>query len=70
MLTAEESFTKNGRYRTRQNAPLPLPRRPMIELESRTELRFKTDAGYEVLPLYRIQDQRYSIYWQTPLKAL
>jgi DUF1680 family protein len=36
-------------------APSPLPR---------------ADAGCEVLPLYRIQDQRYSVYWQTPLEAL
>lgn len=42
---------------------------PWVELESRADLRFKA-AGpegrrYTLMPLYRIVDQRYSVYWQT-----
>jgi hypothetical protein len=42
---------------------------PWVELESRADLRFKAAAPdtrrrYTVIPLYRILDQRYSVYWQ------
>jgi uncharacterized protein len=41
---------------------------PWVELESRADLRFKAVAldarRYTVMPLYRILDQRYSVYWQ------
>ena len=39
-----------------------------IEVESKTDLRFKAagaSAKYELMPMYRIADQRYSVYWQT-----
>jgi uncharacterized protein len=39
-----------------------------VELQSKQDLRFRAAAAgteYEVLPLYRIGEQRYSIYWQT-----
>jgi len=58
--------------------PEPLPKAPpaqsgvnqesWVELESKGELRFKAagaDTRYELLPLYQIQEQRYSVYWQT-----
>ncbi len=38
-----------------------------VELSSGTELRFKAagaDRPYELMPLYGIGAQRYSIYWQ------
>lgn len=40
-----------------------------VQVESKSEMRFSV-AGegkkYEVMPMYRIRDQRYSVYWQTP----
>jgi hypothetical protein len=39
-----------------------------VETESKSELRFKAAAEgskYEVMPMYQIRDQRYSVYWQT-----
>jgi uncharacterized protein len=39
-----------------------------VELQSKQELRFRATAAgarYAVAPLYRIAEQRYSIYWQT-----
>jgi hypothetical protein len=39
-----------------------------VELLSGQDLRFKAAAAageYEVMPLYRIGEQRYSIYWRT-----
>jgi DUF1680 family protein len=39
-----------------------------IELESPSELRFTAtgiDTKYQVMPMYQISDQRYSVYWQT-----
>jgi hypothetical protein len=39
-----------------------------IQVESATELEFTCsgeDQKYDLMPMYRIQDQRYSIYWQT-----
>jgi hypothetical protein len=37
-----------------------------VELASTAEQRFKAaDGRYELMPLYRIGAQRYSIYWQT-----
>ncbi len=57
--------------------PGPLPKAPAahppgswVELDCPTELRFKAmgaDTQYELMPMYRIDAQRYSIYWQTPL---
>ena len=39
-----------------------------VQVESAPELRF-TAAGdgakYQLMPMYRIRDQRYSVYWQT-----
>ena len=38
-----------------------------IQTESKSELRFKVageGANYELMPMYRIRDQRYSVYWQ------
>jgi hypothetical protein len=57
--------------------PAPLPKTlatsmsdagSWVERESQGELRFKAagaDTHHELLPLYRIQEQRYSVYWQT-----
>jgi hypothetical protein len=40
-----------------------------VQTDSKSELRFSV-AGegkkYDVMPMYRIRDQKYSIYWQTP----
>lgn len=54
--------------------PLPKPQRAAgtgpnhwIEVESKQELRFKAsceDAKYDVMPMYKIRDQRYALYWQ------
>ena len=42
-----------------------------VQTDSKSELRFSV-AGegkkYDVMPMYRIRDQKYSIYWQTPQK--
>ncbi len=58
-------------------ASSPLPRSPgardavvkqWIQIESRAELRFGVageSAKYQLLPMYQIGDQRYSIYWKT-----
>jgi hypothetical protein len=38
-----------------------------IQAESKSELRFKTagdGAKQELMPMYQIRDQRYSVYWQ------
>jgi DUF1680 family protein len=38
-----------------------------VHSESNSELRFKVtgeNASYELMPMYQIQDQRYSVYWQ------
>ena len=38
-----------------------------VHLESNSELRFKVtgeNASYELMPMYQIQEQRYSVYWQ------
>ena len=61
-------------------APDPLPKvaagpdvktSQWIQTESKSEMRFSVageDKKYDVMPMYRITDQRYSIYWQTPKK--
>jgi hypothetical protein len=39
-----------------------------IQVESTTELNFTCsgdDQKYDLIPMYEIRDQRYSIYWQT-----
>jgi hypothetical protein len=39
-----------------------------IQVESTTDLNFTCsgeDQKYDLMPMYRIQGQRYSIYWQT-----
>jgi hypothetical protein len=39
-----------------------------IEIASATELKFTgsgEDQKYDLIPMYKIRDQRYSIYWQT-----
>jgi uncharacterized protein len=42
-----------------------------VQTDSKSEMRFSV-AGegkkYDVMPMYRIRDQKYSIYWQTPKK--
>jgi hypothetical protein len=38
-----------------------------VQTESKSELRFKVaaeGAKYELMPMYRIRDQRYAVYWQ------
>jgi hypothetical protein len=68
----------HGRATAPENipSPAPLPKAagklaasgvPWIELESKADLRFKAaaaDGEYAVMPMYRIRDQSYSIYWQ------
>ncbi len=42
---------------------------PWIQVESPSALRFTAtgqDAKYQLTPMYRIGDQRYSVYWQMP----
>jgi hypothetical protein len=39
-----------------------------IQVESPSDLRFAAtgeSSKYDLIPMYEIQDQRYSIYWQT-----
>jgi len=39
-----------------------------VQVESVPELRFKAageGAKYQLMPMYRIRDQRYAVYWQT-----
>ena len=40
-----------------------------VQADSKSEMRFSV-AGegkkYDVVPMYRIRDQKYSVYWQTP----
>jgi hypothetical protein len=39
-----------------------------VQTESKSELHFKAAADgaqFELLPMYQIRDQRYSVYWQT-----
>jgi hypothetical protein len=39
-----------------------------VQAESKSELRFKMaaeGAKYELVPMYRIRDERYAVYWQT-----
>jgi uncharacterized protein len=68
-----------GGETTPQNLPLPdpLPKatdsaantEQWVQIESSSELRFKAsgkDAPYALLPMYRIHNQRYAIYWQIP----
>jgi DUF1680 family protein len=71
----------HGRATAPENIPppAPLPKAagklavrgvPWIELESKADLRFKAAAAgaeYRVMPMHRIRDQRYSIYWQAQL---
>ncbi len=41
-----------------------------VELESKADLSFKAaaeGAEYDVMPMFRIRDERYSVYWQRPL---
>ena len=57
-------------------APDPLPKpaaaagagpEQWLDVESKQELRFKATcegAKFDVMPMYRIRDQRYAIYWQ------
>ena len=57
-------------------SPDPLPTIPgvstegpdqWVHIESKSELRFKVaeeKAAYELMPMFQIRDQRYSIYWQ------
>jgi hypothetical protein len=57
-------------------APSPLPRvaavpdantKEWIQVESPTELQFTAagqDARYQLMPMYQINEQRYSVYWQ------
>jgi DUF1680 family protein len=38
-----------------------------VQIESATELRFRTaaeGAAHELMPMYEIRDQRYAVYWQ------
>jgi len=56
----------------------PLPRTPAtssakteewVQTESASELRFRVigeNAKYELMPMYQVRDERYSIYWQLP----
>jgi uncharacterized protein len=58
-------------------APIPLPKLPAargasvkqwVGIESPAELRFAgagESAKYQLLPMYQVGDQRYSIYWKT-----
>jgi len=61
-------------------APDPLPKvasgpevktEQWVQTDSKSEMRFSV-AGegkkYDVIPMYRIRDQKYSVYWQTPKK--
>jgi DUF1680 family protein len=60
--------------------PQPLPKvaagpeiktEQWVQTESKSEMRFSVAGDgkkYDVLPLYRIRDQKYSVYWQTPKK--
>ncbi len=49
-------------------SPVDAEAKQWIQVESSSDLRF-TAAGegtkYNVLPMYEVRDQRYSIYWQT-----
>jgi DUF1680 family protein len=70
----------HGRPTAPEHLPPPasLPKAPAepaikpgawVELESKADLRFKAagaDTRYELIPLYQIREQRYSVYWQTP----
>ena len=59
-------------------AASPLPRisassekstQTWIQVESPSDLRFTatgSDAKYHLMPMYKIGDQRYSVYWQMP----
>jgi uncharacterized protein len=44
-----------------------------VQTDSKSEMRFSV-AGegkkYNVMPMYRIRDQKYSVYWQTPKKEV
>jgi len=42
-----------------------------VQTASKSEMRFSVAGDgkkYEVMPMYRIRDQKYSVYWQTPKK--
>jgi uncharacterized protein len=48
-------------------APDPLPKMGAIQVASAPELRFLSDgagAKHQLMPMYEIGDQRYSVYWQ------
>lgn len=55
-------------------APLPLPKAPVpsgaghwVQVDSPSDLRFTAageSAKYQLMPMYRIADQKYSVYWQ------
>lgn len=57
-------------------SPDPLPKTPTrssantdqwVQIASKSDLRFKAageSAEYQLMPMYQIRDQRYSIYWQ------
>ena len=69
----------HGRGTTPQKVqpPIPLPsvkRKPdadgadWVSVESARDLRFSAsaqDKSYQLMPMYRIQDQRYTVYWKT-----
>jgi DUF1680 family protein len=53
-------------------APDPLPKIVGIQVESASELRFVSEgdgAKNQFTPMYQIGDQRYSVYWQTPVPS-
>jgi DUF1680 family protein len=57
-------------------SPDPLPKTPAssdaemdrwIQIESKSDLRFRAsgeNTKYELMPMYQVRDQRYSIFWQ------
>ena len=43
-----------------------------VHTDSAAELRFSASgdsAKYELIPMYQIRDERYSVYWQLPAQA-
>jgi DUF1680 family protein len=58
----------HGRATEPKDLPAPdaLPKLAAIQVESAPELRFVSDregAKYQLMPMYEIGDQRYSVYW-------
>jgi len=61
-------------------APAPLPKvaagpeaktEQWVQTDSKSDMRFSVAGDgkkYDVMPMYRIRDQKYSVYWQTPKK--